>query len=158
MGFWDSLFRKPLKISDAFFGEMLFMEVKGDPANSYFECWRFFKPINEEIEVGVSRSLEGPTQIQKDFFTQIESDYAFIIRRIAPLIRGNFQEWKIEFEINSFEKKFNPVYVFIPNCLEKPVVWEIPFESIPGFVSYNYPYILTIEMADYEPLHVSVSQ
>jgi hypothetical protein len=158
MGLWSFLFGKSVKITDSFFGELLFMEVRVDPANSYFEGWRHFKPIDEKIEVGVSGSLDGPTQVQKDFFRQIESDYKLLIQRVTPLIESAFHEWQPDFRVNNFEQEFKPVYLFIPDCLQNSIVWEIAFESVPGLVSYNYPYILTVEMADYEPQHVSVSQ
>ena len=158
MGFWNSLFGKPVKINDLFFGELLFMEVKSSPANSYFEGWRDFKPLGEKIEVGVSGSLQGPTQAQKDFFKQIEDDYALLIQRITPLIEDAFHEWQADFRVNNFAAEFKPVYLFVPDCEQNSLEWEIAFESMPELVSYNYPYTLTIEMRDYEPQHISVSQ
>jgi hypothetical protein len=158
MGFWSFLFGKPVKINDSFFGELLFMEVKDNPENSYFEGWRHFKPIDEKIEVGVSGSLQGLTQAQRDFFRQIEDIYALLVQRIIPLIEDTFHEWQADFKVNNFAEEFKPVYLFIPNCLQSPVEWEIAFESKPGLVSHNYPYVLTVEMMAYDPRHISVSQ
>jgi hypothetical protein len=158
MGAWSRLFGKPVKINDSFFGELLFMEVKANPANSYFEGWRHFEPTDEQIEVGVSGSLQSPTQVQKDFFRQVEANYALVTQRIIPLIEHTFHEWQADFKINNFAKAFKPVYLFIPSCVQNPIKWEIAFESEPGLVNYNYPYILTVEMTAYEPQHISVSQ
>jgi len=158
MGIWNFLFGKPVKTNDAFFGEMLFMEVKIDPAKSYFEGWRHFEPINDNIEVCVSGSLSGPTQVQKDFFRQVENNYALLIRKVIPIVESRFQEWEAEFKTDNFGQKFKPVYIFIPDCVKKPLEWEIAFESMPELVDYNYPYVLTIEMIDSEPQHISVNQ
>jgi hypothetical protein len=158
MGIWSRLFGKPAKIGDAFFGEMTFMEVKANPADSYLECWCHFKPTNEAIEVGISGNLLGPTQIQRDFFRQIEANYPLLIQRVIPLIEKTFREWQADFKTSNFTQEFKPVYLFIPDCVQNPIGWEITFESMPGLVSCNYPYLLTVEMSAYEPQHISVSQ
>jgi hypothetical protein len=69
MGFWSYLFGKPIKIGDAFFGEMQWIEIANDPSKSYFECERYFSPVGEKIGLIVSGTLCGPTQQQKEFFT-----------------------------------------------------------------------------------------
>ncbi len=158
MEFWNFFSSKRPKVNDNFFGEMLFMEVKNCPADSYLECWCHFEPANEEIELGISGNLSGPTQVQKNFFRQVEKDYALLIQKLISIIETTYQKEQFEFKAKDFGREFKLTYLFIPTCVEKPIKWEIAFESVPGLVSYNYPYTLTIEMADYEPQHVSVSQ
>ncbi|RZK89252.1 MAG: hypothetical protein EOO62_36400 [Hymenobacter sp.] len=59
MEFWPSFFGKTVKIGDAFFGEMTFVEIVNDPAQSYWECQRYCRPSREVIELSVAGSLKG---------------------------------------------------------------------------------------------------
>lgn len=64
---------------------MLHMTFK-DASKSYYECSRYFQPIESDIELGVEGDMNGLTQVQKDFFSSIEKPYDDIISSIAPII------------------------------------------------------------------------
>ena len=129
MGLFDSIFGKSIKINDDFFGQMLFLGDKKDPNKSYFECRRHFKPSDTIIEIGIDGSEVGTTQIQIDFFKSIEDKYAEITNSIKPLVEDEFANWQDGFKIKDFDKEFNPVYLRLPRCEAKPIIWEIAFES-----------------------------
>ena len=130
MGLIEFLFGKNKTIEDDFFGTMTFLgnEKKSSPKN-YFECYRFFKPSKDNIEIGIEGDIIGPTQIQKDFFLKIEHNYHQFSIVIAPTIEKRYKEWQPNFKIKDFNKEFKPTYLSIPRCERSPVEWEISFES-----------------------------
>jgi len=143
MGIFDFIFGKTIKIDDEFFGKMIFLDDKKEPLKSYFECRRHFKPTGDIIEIGIEGSEIGPTDVQKEFFRQIESDYEKIISAVKPLIENEFQNWKEDFEIADFRKEFKAVYLFLPRCENEPKVWEIAFET-----EHDLNHTITITISD----------
>ena len=144
MGFLDFIFRKPIKLENDFFGTMLYIEDKKNSLNNYFECRRHFNPTNKIIEIGINGTETGPTKKQIDFFKSIEENYTAIAKEISPLIENEFQNWKEDFKINNFQKEFEPVYLQIPLCNEKPIIWEIAFES-----EHDMNHTFTLTMSDF---------
>lgn len=144
MGFFDLIFGKSIKIDNSFFGQMLFFGDKKDPGNSYFECRRHFKPSDKLIEIGIDGAEIGPTQIQIDFFKTIEDKYSEITESIKPLIEDEFGNWQEGFKIKDFNKEFEPVYLRLPRCETKPVIWEIAFES-----DHDRNHTFTLTMNDF---------
>jgi len=151
MGIWSCLFGKPMKIGDAFFGEMTFMESIKYPAESYFECKRYFSPIEGVIELGVTAQLSGPTQRQKDFFVQLEKDYSLIVAAVIPRIEDELRNWRPDFRINNFEQEFTPVWLSISACDQQPVEWEIAFETV-----HDLNHTISITMQNYQLLHILI--
>jgi len=151
MGFWRFLFSKPVRIGDAFFGEMLFMEVKSDPSISYFECERYFKPSGEKIGLSVTGSLSGPTQRQKDFFTQVENDYPLLFTKLIPIIEAEFGAWMPQPIIKDFEAEFKPTFLDIPSCNQQPIEWEIVFDTV-----HDVNHTVTVGMLGDEPQYVRI--
>ena len=129
MGFLDRIFGKAIKIDNDFFGKMTFLDDKKNPGNSYFECRRHFKPSDRQMEIGIDGAVTGPTQMQIDFFRSIEDNYALITDAITPLIEDEFGNWQEGFKIKDFSKEFEPVYLRLPGCETRPIVWEMAFES-----------------------------
>lgn len=129
MGIFDFIFGKTIKIDDPFFGKMIFLDDKKEPHKSYFECRRNFKPSDNEIEIGIKGNINGSTELQKEFFKQIESDYDEIISSIKPMIENEFQNWKEDFKIVDFRTEFKAVYLFLPRCEKETKIWEIAFET-----------------------------
>jgi hypothetical protein len=129
MGIFDFIFGKTIKIDDQFFGKMIFSEFKKNTEKNYFECRRHFKPTDNNIEIGIEGNETGPTELQKDFFRQIESEYEKIISSVKPMIENEFQNWKEDFKIANFHKEFKAVYLHLPRCEKEPKTWEIAFES-----------------------------
>ena len=129
MGLLDSIFGKSIKIDNHFFGQMLFLEDKKDPSKSYFECRRHFKPSDKVVEIGIDGAKIGPTQTQIDFYKIIEDKYTEITNSIRPMIEDEFGNWQEGFRIKDFRKEFEPVYLRLPRCESKLIVWEIAFET-----------------------------
>ncbi len=69
---------------------MIFSEFKKNPEKNYFECRRYFKPTDEIIEIGVEGNVTGPTELPKDFFRKIESDYDKVIASVKPMLESEF--------------------------------------------------------------------
>jgi hypothetical protein len=151
MGFLDFIFRKQIKLENNFFGTMLFFEDKKNSLNNYFECRRHFNPTNKIIEIGINGNETGPTKNQIDFFKSIEVNYIAITKEIAPLIENEFQNWVEDFKIDNFQKEFEPIYLGIPLCNEKPIIWEIAFES-----RHDTNHTFTLTMSDFEAKEILI--
>ena len=151
MGFWGRLFRKPEKIGDAFFGEMLWVEIPHDPSKSYFECERYFKPSGEKIGLSVTGSLNGPTQRQKEFFTQVETNYSLLVAKLIPIIEAEFGAWMPFPLIKNFVAEFKPIGLDIPACDELPIEWEIVFDTV-----HDINHTVTVGLLGDEPQYVRI--
>jgi hypothetical protein len=151
MGFLNFIFGKPTKRENEFFGTMLFLEDKKDPLKSYYECSRHFTPSDKIIEIAIDGDESTPTQKQIDFFKSIEDKYSEISKAITPLIEDEFENWKEGFKINDFQKEFEPVYLRLPRCENKPIVWEIAFES-----DHDTNHTFTLKMSDFEAKEILV--
>ena len=151
MGFLKFLFGKPTKIENDFFGTMTFVESNKDRTKGYFECSRHFEPSNKLIEIGIDGDITGTTQIQVDFFKSIESNYLNIIASITPLIENEFQNWKPNFKSTDFQKEFDPVYIRTPRCDDKPVIWEISFET-----KHDPNHVVNLTLSDFEGTEIMI--
>ena len=151
MGLLDFIFRKPTKLENEFFGTMVFQADKKDSMNSYFECKRHFKPSGQNIEIGLDGDITGPTPKQIDFFKRIEDNYLTITKAISPLIEDEYRKWNDDFKINDFHKEFEPVYLQLPRCETKPIIWEIAFES-----NHDRNHTITITMMDFNASQIFI--
>ena len=151
MGFWNFLFGKTVKVDDAFFGEMIVIEISNNPVESYFECERYFKPSGEKIALGVTGSVSGPTQRQKDFFMQIENDYSLLIAKFALVIETRLGAWTAVPVTKEFEAEFKPTYFSIPTCDQQPIAWEIAFDTV-----HDVNHTVTVGTLGYEPYYVRI--
>ncbi|QXP60856.1 hypothetical protein [Olleya sp. HaHaR_3_96] len=151
MGIIEFIFGKTIKIDNAFFGKMIFIENKKKPLKSYFECRKHFKPTDDIIEIGIEGNETGPTELQKDFFRKIESDYDKIISSVKPLIEKEFQNWKEDFKITDFRKEFNAVYLFLSRCENDPKSWEIAFET-----EHDLNHTITMTMSDLKATEILI--
>jgi hypothetical protein len=151
MGFWSFLFGKPVKIGDAFFGEMQWVEIANDPSKNYFECERYFKPSGEKIGLSVTGSLSGPTQRQMDFFTQVEANYPLLVSKLIPVIDAEFGAWMPQPIIKDFVAEFKPTFLDIPSCDQQPIEWEIVFDTV-----HDVNHIVTVGMLGDEPQYVRI--
>ena len=151
MGLLDFIFGKPTKLENEFFGTMLFLEDKKDTLKSYYECRRHFTPSNKIIEIGIDGDVIGPTRKQIDFFESVEDNYSIITNAITPLIEDEFGNWKAGFKINDFQKEFEPVYLRVPRCENKPIIWEIAFES-----DHDRNHTFTLTMSDFEAKEILI--
>ncbi|MBU2995318.1 hypothetical protein KO500_02690 [Cellulophaga baltica] len=151
MGIFEFIFGKTIKIDNEFFGKMIFLEDKKEPLKNYFECRRHFKPTDDIIEIGIEGNKTGPTELQKDFFRKIESDYDKIISSVRPLIENEFQNWKEDFKITDFRKEFKAVYLFLPRCKNEPKSWEIAFET-----EHDLNHTITMTMSDLKATEILI--
>lgn len=151
MGLLDFIFGKPTKLENEFFGTMLFLEDKKDSLKSYFECRRQFIRSDKIIEIGIDGDVSGPTQKQIDFFKSVEDNYSIITKAISPLIEDEFGNWKEGFKINDFDKEFEPVYLRLPRCENKPIVWEIAFES-----DHDRNHTFTLTMSNFDAKEILI--
>ncbi|OGX84069.1 hypothetical protein [Hymenobacter coccineus] len=151
MGFWNLFSGKTITTGDEFFGVMIFIGNPNDPDEGYFECKRHFKPSGQMIELGVTAGLRGPTQRQKDFFSQIETDYFRLVPRWKEIIEQEFGAWMPLPVIQDFAQEFKPEYLSIPTCAVQPIVWEIAFDTV-----HDLNHIVTVGILDYEPQYVRV--
>jgi hypothetical protein len=129
MGLLNFFFKQPTKVIHHFFGEIKFNEFKRNPEKNYFECNKFFEPVNEIIDIGIEANKDGPMENQVAFFKNITTNYDEIKNSIIPLLEDEFGNWKEGFRIKDFKKEFKAVYIFIPKCNSVNVIWEIAFES-----------------------------
>jgi hypothetical protein len=97
------------------------------------------------IEIGIDGELAGPTQAQIDFFKSIEGKYTDVIKSITPMIEDEFRNWKPDFSISDFRKKFTPVYLRIPRCDSNVIIWEIAFET-----KHDENHTITMTIKDFE--------
>lgn len=151
MGLLDFIFGKPTKIEHDFFGPMVYFKDKKEPVKSYFECRRYFAPAEKIIEIGIDGNESGPTSVQIDFFKRIEDNYSKISQSIIPLIEDEFKNWKEGFKIANFQKEFEAVYLQLPRCEDKPIAWEIVFES-----GHDKNHVFTLIMSDLEAKEILI--
>jgi len=143
MGFFK-IIKKPNKIQDEFFGELTPMEMKSNPADSYFEGKIFFRPINEQIECFIAADLTGPTDEQRAFFRKVESSFEQLILKSKPFIEEEFNNWKDSFEIKDFKNEFKIVSILIPQKETYPSIWDMSFETI-----HDANHLITINFEDF---------
>jgi len=151
MGLFDSIFGKTHKIDHDFFGKMIFVGSKVPGFSDYFECRRLFKPSNKFIEIGIDSDISGPTEKQINFYKSIEDNYSIITNAITPLIEEEVGNWKYFFTIFDFNNEFKPVYLRLPRCESKPIIWEIAFES-----DHEPNHTFNITMKDFEAKEIFI--
>jgi len=151
MRFWRLLFGKPVKIGDAFFGEMQWVELAKEPLKGYFECERYFSPSGKNISLSVTGALSGPTQQQQEFFTWIEANYLLLVAKLIPLIEAEFGAWMPLPVIQNFVAEFKPIGLDIPACDKLPIEWEIVFDTV-----HDVNHTVTVGMLDNEPQYVRI--
>jgi hypothetical protein len=151
MGIFDFIFGKTINVEDEFFVKMLFVENKKDPSKSYFECRRYFDPTGKIIEIMIDGETVGPSQKQINFFKSIEGNYQAITTAISPLIEEEFGNWKEDFKIKDFQQEFEAVSLQLPRCEDKPILWEIAFESY-----HDRNHTFTITMSDFDPREILI--
>jgi hypothetical protein len=67
------------------------------------------------------------------------------------LIEDEFGNWKEGFRIANFDQEFRPVYLRIPRCESKPVIWEIAFNS-----DHDLNHTFTLTMNDFEAKEILI--
>lgn len=153
MGLFSKIFKKTPEqtFEDDTFGTLTFIEIKRKPENNYFEGSGLFTPSGNEIEYFITASIEGPTQEQKEFFETIQKDYSDISKKCAAAIENEFRNWKEDFKITDFDSEFTLVAITIPDLSNKPVDWNLAFET-----EHDENHQFTVYFKDFEIESVGV--
>lgn len=144
MGIFN-LFKKPTIIQDEFFGPLRFVSFK-KAANSYFEGRGYFNPANSETEYLIEAAIEGPTETQRQFYRDLQSNFTLYVEKIIPLIEDEFRNWQEDFVIKDFNLEFKLVCITIPNLETKPLVWDMAFTTV-----HDLNHHVTIDFIDDQP-------
>lgn len=151
MSLFSLLFVKPVIINDDFFGEMKFSSSQ--KGSGYFVCKKKLNFFEEPVEIIIDGSISGPTETQKNFVLKLEDKYNEISESIVPLIEGECRNWKEDFKITDFRKEFRPVSIQIPTCENKPVIWEIGFES-----NHDLNHTFTVTMNNFKAKDILIDR
>src|SRR5438270_13439676 len=89
----------PKRLNDPFFGPVVFMKAR-QPCENYWEGASLFShgDVKREIELFITTDENGPTQLQRDFYCEIQTRYAEWITEVASLLKpmlppsGHFEE------------------------------------------------------------------
>ena len=144
MGLFE-LFKKPLIVNDDFFGALRFVDFK-DPSKDYFEGNGHFTPTGNETEYLIQADKNGPTDEQKQFYRDLQSNFNQFVDKIKPLIEDEFRNWKEDFVIKDFNKEFELVCITIPRFDVRPLIWDMAFTTI-----HDENHHVTIDFIDFEP-------
>lgn len=144
MGLFNS-FKQPTILQDDFFGELRFVDFK-DASKNYFEGNGHFTPTNNNTEYLIQADKDGPTDKQKQFYIDLQSNFADYIQRIKPLIEDEFRNWKDDFVIEDFNKEFELVCITIPRLDIRPLTWDMAFTTI-----HDQNHQVTIDFVDDQP-------
>ncbi|MBL7732200.1 MAG: hypothetical protein JNM88_13555 [Chitinophagaceae bacterium] len=124
-----SFFKKPTIIHDHYFGPLLLVDFK-DASKNYFEGKGYFAPADSETEYLIHAGMEGPTEQQKEFYKNLQADFAAYIIKMKPLIENEFRNWHEQFEIKDFGKEFKLVNITIPRLDNTPAEWDMSFTTL----------------------------
>lgn len=139
------LFKKPTIIQDNFFGKLRFVDFK-DASKNYFEGKGYFTPTDSVIEYLIQADKDGPGDMQKQFYQDLQADFATYIQKMKPMIEDEFRNWKEDFVIKDFNKEFKLVCVTIPGPGRSPTKWDMAFTTI-----HDLNHQVTIDFTDNHP-------
>lgn len=153
MGLFDLFSRKPAPTDNGFFGKLRFNSIRNQPGKGFYSGSRIFAPTGTKIGIllRTDAGAEGPREEQVNFYKEIEEKYDLISKSITPVIEDTFRNWKEDFAIQDFKKEFHPVSLDIPSCEERPIVWEIGFET-----SHDSNHVFTIIMHGWETKEIQI--
>lgn len=121
--------KKKIIIQDEVFGTLQYRSSK-DPSKGYFSGKGIFPPTNSMTEYVIQADASGPTGRQRDFFRNLQLNFATYAARMKPLIEDQFRNWRPAFEIKDFNEEFKLVFVDIPRLDPTPAHWEMAFSTI----------------------------
>lgn len=116
----EFFFGKPEIIQDAFFGQMV-------EAGDYYECKRFFRPTQQEVELGVTKRADHDLLPQQAFFIWLEDHYEQIVEHIKPPLQEKIRAWMPDYQYQNFQEEFELEYFFIPAGEGPDQEWELTF-------------------------------
>lgn len=121
---------RPLEIEDSFFGRITYIKMpKG--RISYWEAKRLFKPSSREIELFIDAPAAElpPNDLQRQFFTFVETHFKEILKAVEVILRPQFEEWTRKPLAEPIEAEFTMTGFSIPCAPLEQAEWEMSFES-----------------------------
>lgn len=120
---------RPLEFQDEFFGRLIYMKApKG--RISYWEARRVFASTGREIELFIDAPSheQPPHQVQREFFSAVESRFKEILAATETVLRPQFEEWARQPLSEPFELEFTMTSFSIPYTTLDQATWEASFE------------------------------
>lgn len=128
MGLFN-IFKKPTILHDEFFGALRFVDSKHS-SKSYFSGKGYFSPTDSETQYIIEATKDGPTETQKQFYRDLQTNFSQHIEKIKPLVEDEFRNWEEDFSIKDFNKEFTLVCITIPRFDKQPLIWDMAFTTI----------------------------
>jgi hypothetical protein len=121
---------RPLQITDEYFGSLLYMKMPKGRV-SYWEGRKVFRPLGVEVELFVDapEPQAPPSQLQRDFFAQVEASFSELVASAATIVQPRFEEWTHRPMSRPFEQEFTLTSFSIPAAALKNAEWDASFES-----------------------------
>ena len=148
MGFFSS--NKKVIVPDPVFGPLRYMSSK-DSSKGYFSGKVFFSPTASDTDVLIQAEPSGPTEPQRTFYQNLQTNFDQYAAKMKPLIEDEFRNWQPEFEIKDFRKEFTLVCISIPRLDNAPVHWELAFNTI-----HDRNHTVTIDFQGDEPKNILI--
>ena len=126
MGLFSFLNKRSKQMTDDFFGLITFRPYKKLDVD-YFVGEVYFKPLDRNVDFFIYAEHTGPTQVQKDFYENIENNYSRLVSQAIPLLQ---KALKLIDEIKDFNKQFTLVCITIPIINDSSPEWKLEFSTI----------------------------
>jgi hypothetical protein len=136
---------KKILIQDPVFGTLKYMQSK-DPEKGYFTGKVLFSPTGSEADLLIEADPAGPTESQREFYQNLQSNFDAYAEKMKPLIEDEFRNWKPDFAIRDFRNEFTLSCVSLPRPVSGPIRWELAFNTI-----HDRNHTVTIDFQDDEP-------
>jgi hypothetical protein len=146
MGLFDIFKSKP-NIQDTVFGELKL--TSGN--NSFFSGRQIFAPLKKEVEIIIMTTENVVTPEQHKFYSELQTNYNEYKSKMTPIIEDTFKNAIDNFSIVDFDKEFKLTTIMIPDFNEKPLVWNLSFETV-----HDLDHIFSVDFNDYEAIDVQI--
>jgi hypothetical protein len=113
----------PVTMHDPYFGDLV---------RSYND-WTghiYFSPLGAEISVALEAEEQGPTEAQREFFRQIESRYAALLKDMEALFLEEYHyPERTEPTPRELFDGFKLELIALPSEMQSPVIWAAYYSS-----------------------------
>lgn len=122
---FDALRRwfQPLRIDDPLFGPLRYQRRA-----EFWEGWTRFGPVDRLVEVVIESGEDGPTEVHRQFWRQLETDYTSLLPLLAAVLHEALGEWGETIELEEVWNIFTLTGITIPNPAKQPMHWELSFD------------------------------
>ncbi|MEN8194530.1 MAG: hypothetical protein ABFS12_17050 [Bacteroidota bacterium] len=137
MGIFD-IFKRKLRFQDDLFGELRYTTFK-DSSKNFYDGSALFQ--GQEIGISVDADENGPTNLQKDFFKNLDNNYEEIKNKIIiPFLRKELAENIENSGIDNFDKEFSFDGIHLGKFKDDKTEWSITYDSNPmsHYVSIDF--------------------